>query len=31
LGSDSGKSELTYRRERAAAVYLDLKRILPIA
>ena len=31
LGSDSGISELTYRCERAAAAYLDLKRILPIA
>ena len=32
LGSNSaGNSELTYRRERAAAAYLDIKRILPIA
>jgi len=31
LGSNSGNPELTYRRERAAAAYLDTKRILPIA
>jgi hypothetical protein len=31
LGSSSGNSELTYRRERAAAAYLDTKRTRPIA
>jgi len=31
LGSSSGNPELTYRRERAAASYLDLKRTRPIA
>ena len=31
LGSYSGNPELTYRRERAAAAYLDIKRTRPIA
>jgi|HubBroStandDraft_6_1064221.scaffolds.fasta_scaffold754181_1 hypothetical protein len=31
LGSNSGNPELTYRRERAAAAYLDIKRTRPIA
>jgi hypothetical protein len=31
LGSYSGNPEVTYRRERAAASYLDLKRTGPIA
>ncbi len=31
LGSNSGNAELTNRRERAAAAYLDIKRIRPIA
>jgi hypothetical protein len=31
LGSYSGNPELTYRRERAAAAYLDIKQTRPIA
>ena len=31
LGSNSGNPALTYRRERAAAAYLDIKRTRPIA
>jgi hypothetical protein len=31
LGSNSANPELTYRQERAAAAYLDIKRIRPIA
>ncbi len=31
LGSSSGNPELTYRRERAAASYLDIERTRPIA
>ncbi len=31
LGNNSGNTELTYRRERATAAYLDAKRIRPIA
>jgi len=31
LGSSSGNPELAYRRERAAAAYLDVKRTRPIA
>jgi hypothetical protein len=31
LGTSSGNPELTYRRERAAAAYLDIKRTRPIA
>ena len=31
LGNDAGNPELTYRRERAAAAYLDIKRTRPIA